>query len=58
LEGNIYIVIVPKIELGNLAVGTGEWLCGVPSNIVVDIVVVALLAQRFWEREISPPLRV
>jgi hypothetical protein len=58
LEGNIYIVIVPKVELGNLPVGTCEWLCRVPSNIVVDIVVVAFLAQRFWEREVSPPLRV
>ena len=51
-------MIVPEVELGNLAVGTCEWLCRVPSNIVVDIVVVALLAQRFRERVISSFFRV
>lgn len=51
-------MIVPKVELGDLAVGTCEWLCRVPSNIVVGIVVVALLAQRFWEREVSSFPRV
>lgn len=53
-----YIMVVPNVELGNLAVGTCEWFCRVPSNIVVDIVVVAFLAQSFWEREVSPFPRV
>lgn len=51
-------MIIPKIELGNLAIGACEWFRRVPSHIVFDIVVVALLAQFFWERVIPSFLRV
>jgi hypothetical protein len=51
-------MIIPKVELGNLAVGTCEWFCRVPSNIVVGIEVVARLAESFWERVVFPLLRV
>lgn len=51
-------MIVPKVELGDLPVGTCEWLCRVPSNIVVGIVVIAFLAQSFRERVVSPFPRV
>lgn len=51
-------MIVPEVELRNLAVGTCEWLCRVPSNVVVDIVVITFLAQGFREGVVSSFFRV
>lgn len=44
------VVIIPKVELSDLAVNASEWFRVVPADVVGKVVVVALLPQLFWER--------
>lgn len=45
-----YIMVIPYVELSNLAIGARERLSAVPPDVVVHIVLITLLPQRLWER--------
>ena len=38
------VVIIPDVDLGNLAVGSRKWLVAIPLHVVVEVVLVALIA--------------
>ena len=43
------VVVIPKVELGDLAIHTSERLGVVPADVVGKVIVVALLSELFWE---------
>ena len=53
-----YIVVVPDVQLGNLAVGIRKRLGRVPADVVLQVVVVALLTEGLRERMVLPLLGV
>ena len=50
------IVVVPDVELGDLAVGHGEGAGRVPADVVLEVVIVAVLAQLLGEGVLAPLL--
>ena len=51
-------MVIPDVQLGNLPVGTRKGLGGVPADVVLQVVVVALLAETLRERMVLPLLGV
>ena len=51
-------MVIPDVDLRNLGIGRGERFGRVPSNIVLEVVLVTLIAQVFTEKIVPPLLGV
>jgi hypothetical protein len=57
-ERGTYIVVIPDIQLGDLAIGIRKGLSRVPADVVLQVVVVTLLAETLRKRMVLPLLGV